>query len=194
MKPRTRLFATLAAAVAALGIAVVLYGINRPDVHASGAPPAVLDKLKMAEDRPAAPEASFADADGKILKLADFKGRYVLLNMWATWCGPCITELPELAKLQTELPQDRMTVVPVDLLERLGPDKIGEFLKMHDADGLPVFIDSERATLRGFAANELPLTVLIDDEGHVIARAAGAQKWADPEAVAYFKALSAPKS
>jgi thiol-disulfide isomerase/thioredoxin len=192
MKPRTRLFATLAAGFAMVAAAAVLYGIIGRDVHATATPPAVLDKLKLTNGRPAAPEIGFVDAMGKPLRLADFRGRYVLVNLWATWCGPCINELPELARLQKELPQDRITVVPVDVLEKLDAEKLGAFLNMHQADGLPVYIDQDRATQRGFIANELPLTVLIDAEGREVARAAGGQKWDDPASAAYLKAISAP--
>jgi len=192
MKPRTRLFAILAAGVAAAAIAAVLYGNIGGDVHAGGPPPAVLDKLKLTGGRPAVPAIGFRDAMGKEVTLADFHGRYVLVNLWATWCGPCINELPELARLQQELPQDRITVVPVDVLEKLDAEKIGEFLKMHGAERLPVYLDRELSTQRGFVANELPLTVLIDADGHEVARAAGGQKWGDPASVAYLKAISAP--
>jgi thiol-disulfide isomerase/thioredoxin len=192
MKPRTRLFATLAAGLATVAAAAVLYGIIGRDVHATASPPAVLDKLKLTQGRPAAPDIGFVDAMSKPFKLADFHGRYMLVNLWATWCGPCINELPELARLQKELPQDRITVVPVDVLERLDAEKLGAFLAMHGADGLPVYIDNDRATQRGFIANELPLTVLIDAEGREVARAAGGQKWDDPASAAYLKAISAP--
>jgi thiol-disulfide isomerase/thioredoxin len=196
MKPRTRLFAILAAGCAAVAVAGVLYGIKVRDVHANrgdGSPPAVLGRLKMTEGRPAVREISFADAAGKPVRLSDFRGRYVLVNLWATWCGPCINELPELARLQKSLPQDRITVVPIDVLEKLDAAKLGDFLRMHGADGLPVYIDRELATQRAFVANELPLTVLIDGEGHEVARAAGGEKWDDPAAVAYLKDISAPK-
>ena len=147
MKPRTRLFATLAAGLATLALGAVLYGIIGRDVHATAAPPAVLDKLKLTKGSPAAPDIGFVDATGKPLKLTDFHGRYVLVNLWATWCGPCINELPELARLQKDLPQDRITVVPIDVLEKLDAEKLGEFLKMHQADGLPVYIDRDRASV-----------------------------------------------
>jgi thiol-disulfide isomerase/thioredoxin len=194
MNSRTRGIAILAAGLGAAAIAAVLYGMMGQNVHANGTPPAVLDKMKLSAGRPAAPAIGFKDAEGKDIKLADFHGRYMLVNLWATWCGPCINELPELAKLQKELPQDRVTVVPVDVLERLDAAKLGDFLKMHGADGLPVYIDVDRATQRGFVANELPLTVLIDADGHEVARAAGGQKWADPAVVDYLKTISAPQS
>ena len=191
MNSRTRGIAILAAGLGAAAVAAVLYGTMGGNVHANGAPPAVLDKMKLTDGRPAAPPIGFKDAEGKDIKLADFHGKYMLVNLWATWCGPCINELPELAKLQKELPQDRVTVVPVDVLERLDAEKLRDFLKMHGAEGLPVYIDTDRATQRGFVANELPLTVLIDADGHEVARAAGGQKWADPAVVDYLKTISA---
>jgi thiol-disulfide isomerase/thioredoxin len=189
LKPRTRLLAVGIAGFAILVTAVLLYGNSFGDVHA---PPAVLDRLKLTSGRPAVAGIAFRDSAGKEFKLADFRGRYMLVNLWATWCGPCINELPELAKLQKELPQDRITVVPVDVLEKLDAAKVGDFLNAHGAGGLPVYIDSAFATQRGFAANELPLTVLIDSEGREVARAAGGQKWDDPATVAYLKSVSAP--
>jgi thiol-disulfide isomerase/thioredoxin len=190
VKPRTRLLAGIAFGFAGIVTAAILYGNRFGDVHA---PPAILDKLKVTAGRPAAPAIAFRDEAGKEIRLADYHGRYMLVNLWATWCGPCIEELPELAKLQKELPQDRIAVVPVDVLEKLDAEKVGAFLAMHGADGLPVYIDSAYATQRGFTANELPLTVLIDADGHEVARAAGGQKWDDPASVAYLKAISAPQ-
>jgi thiol-disulfide isomerase/thioredoxin len=192
MTLRTRLLATLVASIAAVGIPLVLYEIRVRDVHESTAPPPVLDKLKLTQGAPAAPDVGFSDSDGKALKLNDFRGRYVVINLWATWCGPCINELPSLVKLQAALPQDKITVVPIDL-ERIGVERVSEFLKMHAIEGLPIYVDRDYSTLRGFAANELPLTIVIDSEGREVARAAGAQHWDSAESVAYLKAISTPK-
>ena|SRR5215471_13464999 len=192
MTLRTRLMAILAASIAAIALPLVLYEIRERDVNASASPPAVLNKLKLTAGSPAAPDIAFSDASGKALKLNDFHGRYMVVNLWATWCGPCLTELPSLAHLQAVLPQDRITVVPIDL-ERIGVERVTEFLKMHAIDGVPIYVDSNYSTLRGFAANELPLTILIDSEGREIGRAAGAQEWDNAASVAYLKAISAPK-
>src|SRR5207302_8350144 len=101
---------------------------------------------------------------------------------------------PELARLQQALPKDRFLVAPVDVLEKVDADRLKEFLSMHSASSLPVYIDSGRKTQQGFIANELPLTVLIDSSGHEVARAAGGQKWANPASIAWMKAISAPKA
>ena len=193
MNPRTRLM-VLFAGIAAVAAVVVLYGIGSMDVHATAPPPSILNRLKLTNSQPLAPQIAFVDASGRKLSLADFEGRYVLVNLWATWCGPCINELPELARLQQALPKDRFVVAPVDVLERVDAPHLRDFLAMHAAAILPVYIDAERKTQQGFVANELPLTVLIDSYGHEIARAAGGQKWADPASIAWMKAISAPKA
>ncbi len=191
MDSRFRLFGVLGASFTAIITLGLLYGNFGRTVHQAALPPAVLDKLKRVVESPLAPDANFVDKAGNEVKLADFRGRYVLVNLWATWCGPCITELPALERLNAALPQDRITVVPVDVLERLDAEKVSEFLAMHGAGALPVYIDRAYSVQRGFVANELPLTVLIDDKGRIVARAAGAQEWDHPEAVAYLKAVSA---
>ena len=191
MNSRTRV-AAIAAGCAVIVALAVLYGIANWNVHAGARPPAVLNRLQLVAGQPAAPQIGFVDAAGNKLTLSDFRGRYVLVNLWATWCGPCINELPELARLQQALPKDRFTVAPVDVLERLDAGSLHNFLQMHSADSLPVYIDRDRQTQQGFIANELPLTVLIDSNGREIARAVGGQKWADPASIAWMKSISSP--
>jgi thiol-disulfide isomerase/thioredoxin len=188
MTLRTRLIYVLVASIAAVGLPWLLYEMRARDVHVSASPPAVLDKLKLTEGTPATPAVTFYDADGKAVSLNDFRGRYVLVNLWATWCGPCINELPSLVRLQGQLPQDKITVLPLDL-EKHDAQKVVEFLERTKIEGLPIYIDRDFSAMRGFAANELPLTILIDAEGKEVARAAGEQKWDHADSVAYLKAV-----
>ena len=190
---RARLLLILVASVAAVGIPAVLYEMRVRDVQSGAAPPAILDKMQLTEGTPAAPAVTFYDAEGKALSLNDFRGKYVLVNLWATWCGPCINELPSLVRLQAELPQDQITVLPLDL-EKHEAQKVVEFLERTKIEGLPIFIDRDFSAMRGFVANELPLTILIDSEGREVARAAGEQKWDHADTVAYLKAVSAPQA
>jgi thiol-disulfide isomerase/thioredoxin len=191
-KARTRLYA-FAAGTAAVSVAAVLYGIYALSVHGASQPPPVLSRLKLTDGRPQVADVSFSDANGKQVKLADFRGRYVLLNLWATWCGPCIEELPSLAHLRTEVPQNQIAVIPVDM-ERLKTAQVEDFFARHGLHGLPIYIDKNYAVMRGFVANELPLTILIDAQGREVARAAGAEKWDDPASVAYLTKISGPKA
>ena len=128
MTLRARVVYILVASIAAVGLPWLLYENRARDVHASASPPAILDKLQLTEGTPAAPAVTFYDAEGKALSLNDFRGRYVLVNLWATWCGPCINELPSLIRLQAELPQDKITVLPLDL-EKHDAQKVAEFLE-----------------------------------------------------------------
>lgn len=188
MDSRPRTAAILAAGLAALtAVILVLYGMDGRAVHAG--PPPVLDRVKLAAAPSSAPAAGFSDASGRMLTLADFRGRAVVLNLWATWCAPCVTELPELAAASAALPKDKVAVVAVDL-ERLGPEKVGAFLKEHHASALGIYTDGRLALMRAFETQSLPYTVLLDAAGRVVATASGPQRWNDPAALAYLKRLA----
>jgi thiol-disulfide isomerase/thioredoxin len=178
----------VAAIAAAFAVVAVLYVILTRDVHASK--PASLAALAQDQTPQAMPEVGFTDAAGGRHTLAVFKGRYVLLNLWATWCGPCVKELPALAKLQASLPMAKLTVVTVNVGRSSAADTAA-FLKAHDAASLPVYLDSSIALVRAFGAVGLPLSVLIDPQGREVARASGPADWDDAGAIAYFKSLTA---
>jgi len=173
----------------------VLYGKPSAPVqsegHAGNAPPAIPASLaRLTPSKAPAPVAAvaFTAKDGKRHAIAEFKGRYVLLNLWAVWCAPCVKELPALAKLQAGTPG--LSVVPVDVA-RGTPADAAAFLKAHGAAALPAYVDTDLALMRTFGAYGLPLTILIDGKGREIARAVGPAEWDAPESIAYFKALTA---
>jgi len=178
----------LVAVIAAAALAYFLYGNTSGPVHAPATPPQSLARLVPGKTPVAVAPAAFTGADGKRHALSDFKGRYVLLNLWAVWCVPCVKELPALAKLQAGAPG--LTVVPVDVA-RGTPADAAAFLKEHGAASLPAYIDTDLALMRTFGAYGLPLTILIDDKGREVARAVGPAEWDAPDAIDYFKALTA---
>ncbi len=134
------------------------------------------------------PDLAFTDAEDKPVSLAAYKGKTVLLNFWATWCAPCVKEMPSLAKLQAAVPG--LKVLAVDV-EKKKPEDAAAFLKSHQADTLGVYVDTELALLHTFGAYGLPTTVLVDPKGNAIAKAQGPAEWNAPEFVAYFKSLAA---
>ncbi|MBV9061382.1 MAG: TlpA family protein disulfide reductase [Alphaproteobacteria bacterium] len=148
----------------------------------------MLAKLKPEPTAKAAPNVAFADASGTLHTLAQFRGRYVLLNLWATWCGPCVRELPALGHLQSALGSQGLKVVPVNV-GRGTASETASFLKEHRAD-LPVYMDRKNSFLHAFGAFGLPLSVIIDPQGRQVARALGAVRWDAPESIAYFKSLA----
>jgi thiol-disulfide isomerase/thioredoxin len=179
----------IAVALGAGALTVVLYGMWTRTVHAPAKPPASLARLAAMEKVAPAPAVTFMGADGRSHTLKEFRGHYVLLNLWAVWCAPCVKELPALAKLQSALPQGKMKVVAVDVA-RGTPKDAEDFLKSHNATQLATYIDPNLTLMRAFGAYGLPLTILIDDKGNQIARAMGPAEWDAPESIAYFKALA----
>jgi thiol-disulfide isomerase/thioredoxin len=180
MQPRTLLTTFLAVLLAV----AVLYGIGYGPVHAGPRMPTPLSALSRA---PTVPQTPFEDPTGGEHRIADFKGHYVLLNLWATWCAPCVSELPALTKLQAAVPG--LKVVAVDV----GHDKsdVAEaFLKSHHVAELGTYVDRDLALLHAFGAYGLPTTVLIDPKGKQLAKAEGPGEWASPASIAYFKALT----
>ena len=165
----------------------VLYGKGLLSVHQGLEPPASLSALVLEKTPKSAPDVHFADQKGTRHALAAFRGRYVLLNLWATWCGPCVNELPSLARLSRFAPGVR--VVAVDTGDRDTVDAAA-FLKEHDAGNLVAYRDNEKVMMRSFVAISLPMTVLIDPQGKVVAKAVGPADWGTPEAVKYFKRIT----
>ena len=182
---------TVGAAVLAVAALAVLYGMRGWTVHADAGPPAALAPFAAAAKPSAVPQVAFSDASGQRRSLAAFKGRYVLLNLWAPWCAPCVKELPALARLKASLSKDRLDVVAVDVGRGTAADA-RTFLDSHGAKALDTYVDSNIALLRAFGAFGLPLTVLIDPQGREVGRAVGPAAWDAPEAIDYFKSLAKP--
>jgi thiol-disulfide isomerase/thioredoxin len=158
-------------------------------VHADTAPPAALAPFALAARPAPVPQVAIGDSRGARLSLAAFKGRYVLLNLWAPWCAPCVKELPALARLKAAIPQQQIVVVAVDVGRGSAADA-RRFLDGHDARALDTYVDTNIALLRAFGAYGLPLTILIDPSGREIGRAVGPAAWDSKDAVDYFRALT----
>jgi thiol-disulfide isomerase/thioredoxin len=177
------MFALIAAVAAAL--LGVLYWKTAVTVHA---PPPKLALLKPTSPVRPVPALAFTGPGGKVHNLQDFRGKTVLLNLWAPWCAPCVKELPALAALQKAVPGGRFVVVPVDV-GREGQGEAQTFLQAHGAGALTTYVDSNAALLRAFGGYGLPMTILIDKDGNEIARAEGAPNWAAADSIAYFRGL-----
>ena len=181
----------LAALVLAAAVAAFLYEMKTRPVHERQAPPPALGNLALDSAPRPVPSVGFTQANGTRDTLASFHGHYVLLNVWATWCAPCVRELPALAALKARLP--RLTIVAVNV-GREDAAHTAEFLNGHGAAGLSVYLDSDVALIRAFDMQGLPFSVIIDPSGHEIARATGPCAWAAPAAIGYLRAMISPAS
>jgi len=132
--------------------------------------------FKPAEAPQPTPDYSFTDADGRRTSLSDFKGKTVLLNFWATWCPPCIKEMPALDALQAELGGAAFVVVTVSL-DRAGHADVAPFFTKTGIKNLPAYLDPKWQAMKTFNLKGLPTTLLIDKEGREIGRLEGEADW-----------------
>ena len=145
------------------------------------------------KDRPAVVTGDFKDGQGKTIDMANWKGRVALVNLWATWCGPCRAEMPHLAKLQELYGGDQFEVVALSV-DLKGAEASAAFLKEIKADNLALYVDKTTKAMRKLGAIGLPLTVLVDRQGREIVRLIGPAVWAADEAKRLIVAAFAEKT
>jgi thiol-disulfide isomerase/thioredoxin len=138
-------------------------------------------------ERKPAPEVGFTSENGTALSLGQWKGRVVLVNLWATWCVPCREEMPALAALQSAMGSPDFEVVAISL-DRKGIDASAKFLTEVGATALKLYADPSSETLGKFQAVGLPASILIDRQGREIGRLLGPAQWNSPDATALIKA------
>jgi thiol-disulfide isomerase/thioredoxin len=127
------------------------------------------------------PEVRFQDAAGKEHTLADWRGKVVLLNLWATWCAPCRKEMPTLDHLQKEMGSAQFEVVAVSV-DRKGLLASQQFLQDIKVEGLKVYADPTARMSATLRAVGLPATLLLDREGREIGRLLGPAEWDSEDA------------
>jgi thiol-disulfide isomerase/thioredoxin len=178
---------------ALIGAAAVLYVIVGALIKPAGGPSlnslahGEMAKLQVAGKPTAAPDTPFIDAEGRSLRISDLKGPVRVVNLWATWCAPCVKEMPTLAKLQAAYP-GRIVVAPISMDRLEDREKARAFIAEHPPLGF--FQDPKYAL--AFAldppAEGFPTTVIYDARGHERARLSGGADWggADARAVVEF--------
>ncbi|HBK05407.1 MAG TPA: TlpA family protein disulfide reductase [Acetobacteraceae bacterium] len=137
-----------------------------------------------------APDGVFVTRDGASHHLSEFKGRGMVVNMWATWCAPCVAEMPSLEVLSKALAPKDIAVLPLSS-DRGGADVVAKWFQAHGIGALPVLLDPKGAMARAFQARGIPTTVIINKSGAVVARLEGAADWGTPEAAALIATLTA---
>ncbi len=193
IRRRVLLSAVFAMAVAGSAAAALFMA----EGGSSGArPPAFrggLEAFKPETPARTAPEIGFADAAGRPLSLADFRGKTVLLNFWATWCGPCVQEMPSLDRLQARLGSDRFAVVAISV-DRQGLEVVRPFLDKTQIQSLATYVDPKGASMRAFGVRGLPTTFIIDRDGRLAGHIEGQASWDTPEAEALVRYYLGPKA
>ena len=132
-----------------------------------------------------APDFTVQDADHKV-SLADFRGKIVVLNFWATWCPPCVEEMPSLVQLQERFKNKGLTVLGISV--DVDGDAYHKFLKHYKID-VPTVRDSDQKTSNLYGSFKWPETYIIDRNGIVRRKFIGAVEWSQPEIVDFLNKL-----
>ena len=132
------------------------------------------------------PDFSLPGLDGKTHRLQDYRGKVVLVNFWATWCPPCVHEMPSMERLQTKMAGKPFAILAVNMGE--SEPEIREFLQKMQVS-FPIVMDSDGEVLRSWKIFAFPTTFLIAPDGRVTHGLFGGLEWDSPEAVAVVESL-----
>jgi thiol-disulfide isomerase/thioredoxin len=164
--------------------------VERPSVALNDAAPAEsLGQFSPLDPPQPAPAVSFTSEDGKSVALTAFRGRVVLINLWATWCAPCIKEMPSLQRLQAKLGTG-LGIVAVS--EDRNVAAVGPFLTKHELESLAIYLDPKDDLSQAFGVRGLPTSYLIDRDGRILGQLEGAAEWDSPTMVALIEKYLQP--
>jgi len=182
--PRPRILIPIIAVVLALAGGGAWYWHVRTAVP----PPAGLEVAALPEGfKPMEPplqmgDIAFLDVDGKTVRLSDFKGRPVLLNIWAKWCAPCLEEMPKLDQLQADAAPGTLAVVAV-AVDEADPKKVRDFLANRRWDALTPYLDPKNNFAKALDIKSIPVSLLIDKNGFALVRVDAPVDWYSAEAI-----------
>jgi thiol-disulfide isomerase/thioredoxin len=148
-----------------------------------------LGQFSPAEAPRPAPAVGFTDLEGKPAGFADFRGRPVIVNLWATWCQPCLREMPSLERLQEKL-AGRLTVAAVSQ-DRGGETTVRSYLTRLGLDKVRVYLDPKSEVGKAFGVRGLPTSIVLDATGREVGRVEGAAEWDSAAMLAVLEPLVA---
>ncbi len=139
------------------------------------------------------PDEPFFDKAGQPVRFADYRGRGLVVNFWATWCAPCVKEMPDLDKLNARLKAEGIEVLALSS-DREGARVVEPFYRKLDLKSLPVLLDKSGTVARALKVTGLPTTLIVDREGREVARVVGIAAWDSDPVVATIRSCvgSAP--
>ena len=157
-----------------------------PGAAGQEADPGWLLNYRPARSEALPPTAPFTGPQGNEITLADFRGKLVVLNFWATWCAPCLREMPSLDRLQGRLGGQDLEVVALSS-DRAGAERVDPFFAKAGIVHLARYLDPRNKVARSLGVRRLPTTLLIDRRGRLMGRLEGAAEWDSPEIVTFLK-------
>jgi len=145
--------------------------------------------LTPVADRPLAPPFDLKGPEGEQIRLADFQGRPVIVNFWATWCPPCREEMPSMQRAHEQISKEGMAVIAINVGE--DADTVAQFLGQVPVD-FPLPLDETSAVVTSWPVRGLPTTFVVDPDGRLAYVATGGRAWDDPALLDQVRALRRP--
>ena len=137
----------------------------------------------------AAPKLTFRNAKGRQLSLADYAGHALVVNLWATWCGPCVAEIPSFAALSRKLAASGALVLPISV-DMNGAEAVRPFYASHNIISLPILLDPDGANFQVLNTDSIPVTLVLNASGQMVARTDGAANWDTPRTLEFLQSLA----
>ena len=134
-----------------------------------------------------APNFTFPGLDGKMVSLSAFRGNVVLVNIWATWCPPCVDEMPSMEKLYKELKDENFEILAVSI-DALGEKAVAPFMKKYNLN-FPALMDTDGTIKTLYQTTGVPESFIVNQEGILIKKIIGPRDWAAPEVIGFFRDL-----
>lgn len=134
-----------------------------------------------------APNFTFPGLDGKMVSLSDYRGTVVLVNIWATWCPPCVDEMPSMERLYKELKGEKFEILAVSI-DALGAKAVAPFMEKYNLS-FPALMDPDATIKTMYQATGVPESFIVNQEGILIKKIIGPRDWATPEIFGFFRDL-----
>ncbi len=153
-----------------------------------GSPDSV--NMVQAKEVVPAPEVVLENLEGGKISLKDYRGKWVFINFWATWCPPCIKEMPDMESFYNKFKKHNfvMLAVSIDKKKKL----VEKFVKKYNLT-FEIFFDPKTKVAKQFGVKGIPATFVINPQGEIISQASGPREWMDPSIIDYFEKLMAVK-
>ncbi|QKT02776.1 TlpA family protein disulfide reductase [Ectothiorhodospiraceae bacterium 2226] len=136
--------------------------------------------------RPPAPDFTLPDLDGNVQRLTDYRGKAVILNFWATWCPPCLEEMPAMQRAWEQVQDEDIVLIAINVGE--DEDTVFTFLADYPVD-FPLLLDEDSTVIADWPVRGIPTTFVIDPQGRMAYRAIGGRDWDQPEMLDPVRAL-----
>jgi peroxiredoxin len=171
-------YRTIILIVLAVIVVVILFSLRQNNSYL---------KFSLLETSRPAPNFTLPGLDGKMVSLSDYQGHVVLVNIWATWCPPCVDEMPSMERLYQELKDENFEILAISI-DAPGEKAVASFMKKNNLS-FPALLDPGGTIKSAYQTTGVPESFIINKQGILVEKIIGPRNWADPTAVRYLRDL-----